>query len=533
MNTADENEFRGLLSAALEGTPCEEISRRLAALCAADPDLAAKFGAQMDVDRLLEIALRENAGISFTGTVMDRIAAGGEAGKPFVDSVMGRVTRTSRPRRKHFAIGFGIAASFAAAAWFALSRLPAADLHRGESATWSDSQPPGSLRPGQRLQLESGLAEVHFRNGAELILEGPADLEIRGKGRGFLHRGRASVRVPGHASGFTLESPGGRLVDLGTSFGLNVGSEGDTEAEVFEGKLKVSPRGEDTQLVLARNEKFTADRSGWRKSTGINANAFVTNLPPQSQARPRFIHWPLDDGDGTSASAEGTLAGKNPPAAALRNLGNPAAATPAWVPGPYGKALSFDGLGQAMETFHPGPTGDSARTVAFWLRLPTDFDPEQGFGIISWGDLAAEGNAWQISINPHPHEGPVGMLRIGVFPSLVTGSTDLRDGKWHHCAVVLYKDHRDSSRVPILLYVDGKMEATAMKGVISRIHTSEEESSRPVWIARSLRHEEPGRSRGTGFFRGELDEIYIFDSALGQRQIENLMRSNQPPPGLD
>lgn len=530
--TDREDEFRELMGRTLDGEGGDGHAARLAELCREDVLLARKFGGQVDVDRLLEIALRENEGSSFSGAVIRRIEAGGEEARPFVDSVMGRVSGASARRRRWLCVGAGIAAAILISLWMSFFPVfPAASLHRSDTANWSAGTPPEKLRPGQRLKLDGGLAEVHFRNGAELILEGPADLEIRGNGQGFLHRGRASVRVPQRASGFMLDSPGGRVIDLGTAFGLHVDDGGGTQAEVFEGKVKVRPRGNGRQLVLAQNEKFTADISGWRKSTGINANAFVTNLPPVPTSTPRFVHWPLDEGQGEVTAGRGDLADADLKPAELRNL-NPGRSTlPGWIEGPYGPALSFDGAGQVMETFFPGPVGDSARTVAFWLRLPQDFDPNQGYGIVSWGDLTEQGNAWQISVNPYEHEGPVGMLRVGVFPSLVTGSTDLRDGKWHHCAVVLYKDERNDERVPILMYVDGKMESTATKGVMGRIHTSDRESSRPVWIARSLRHEEPGRSRGTGFFRGDLDEIYIFDGALGQKQIQNLMRSNQPPAG--
>jgi hypothetical protein len=515
----EQQEFRVLMARALDGALDRGAMLRLVQMCRNDPSLAREFGSQMEVDRLLEIALSEVAAIPFSGVVMERIAnSGEEAGQPFVSSVMGEVGRISGRRKRWVFAAAGIAAM--GILWLGVSLgglLPVAQLHRDDTAKWSAEPPAESLRAGSRLRLESGLAEVHFGNGAELILEGPADLEIQGKSAGFLHRGRVSVRVPERAIGFALDSPGGRVVDLGTAFGVHVDEGGDTQTEVFEGKVRVRASGDGKQVFLAQNEKFTSDRSGWQKTMGINANAFVTNLPPQPQGGLPYVHWSMDERQGSSTKAVGALADQRP--AELRNLNPANGALPEWVRGPYGSALSFNGQGQALETFCPGPVGDAARTVAFWLRLPADFDPEQGYGIISWGDLAEEGNAWQISVNPYTHEGPVGRLRVGIFPSLVTGSSDLRDGRWHHCAVVLYKDERDDRRIPILLYVDGRMEATAAKGIFSAIHTSDRESSRSVWVAKSLRHEDLTRSRGTGFFRGDLDEIYIFDGALNQVQI--------------
>ena len=532
MTLPDEQEFRELMMLELEGSLDRPSALRLVDLCERHPELARKFGGQMETDRLLEIALRESAAISFSDVVMQRIANTQEGGPPFVSAVMEQVARFPNRRRRWTIATVGMAA--AVALWFGLpltGLFPVAELHRDDTAKWQSPPPSESLHRGNRLQLESGLAEIHFGNGAQVILEGPADLEIRGKSAGFLHRGRVSVRVPESAVGFTLDSPGGRVIDLGTAFGVHVGESGETQTEVFEGKVKVRASGDGQQMVLTENEKFSTTRSGWQKTLGINANAFVTNLPPQSASRISHIHWPLDENTGTTTAPIGDLLAPDSQPALLRNFNPLNQAPPQWVEGAYGSALSFNGQGQTLETFYPGPVGDSARTVAFWLRLPKDFDPEQGYGIISWGDLAEEGNAWQISINPYKHEGPVGMLRVGIFPSLVTGSTDLRDGRWHHCAVVLYKDERDDNRIPILLYVDGRMESTNVKGIFGSIHTSDRESSRPVWVAKSLRHDDLSRSRGTGYFRGDLDEIYIFDGALNQRQIENLMLSNAPPAG--
>ncbi|RYD18737.1 MAG: hypothetical protein EOP88_21545 [Verrucomicrobiaceae bacterium] len=534
MNTGTEDEFRRLMIRALEGGLEREEMSRLVSLCGQHPELARKFGGQVETDRFLEIALTNlGPGSGFSGSVMQRIEDEGDGKEFFVASVLGRVEggdsigRKSRRKPVWLTTAVGLAA--AVVVWLGISfhgGRVAAELHRGDSAKWTTPPAGETLRAGTRLRLDSGLAEIHFTNGAEVILEGPADFEVRGKDEGYLHQGRISVRMPGNTGRFTLDSPGGRVVDFGKAFGLHVAPDGETVAEVFEGTVRVRPRHGGKDVVLATNEKFISSGKVWWKSEGIDANAFVTNLPPQAPGTPGFAHWALDEGAGTSTSVRGKLPAADLRPAELRNFGGMPGALPQWIDGPYGGALSFDGRGNALETHFPGVVGDAARTVAFWLRLPEDFDSEQGYGIVSWGDLAEKGNAWQISVNPYLHEGPVGRLRVGIYPSLVTGSTDLRDGRWHHCAVVLYKDERNGNRIPALLYVDGKMEATAAKGVVSRLDTSAEESSRPVWIARSLRHEEPKRSRGTGFFRGDLDEIYIFDGALNRSQIENLMRFN-------
>jgi hypothetical protein len=34
---------------------------------------------------------------------------------------------------------------------------------------------------------------------------------------------------------------------------------------------------------------------------------------------------------------------------------------------------------------------------------------------------------------------------------------------------------------------------------------------------------------GGEYFRGMVDELYLFDAALSQQQIQSLMRTNEPP----
>ncbi len=53
--------------------------------------------------------------------------------------------------------------------------------------------------------------------------------------------GTLTARVPMQARGFTVLAPSGKIVDLGTEFGLSVADGGSTSVKVFTGLVEVFP----------------------------------------------------------------------------------------------------------------------------------------------------------------------------------------------------------------------------------------------------------------------------------------------------
>lgn len=107
----------------------------------------------------------------------------------------------------------------------------------------------GLLQCQDELNLLEGLAKLRFDCGAEIILRGPAKLRIDSGMSCFLDSGELSAIVPEVAHGFTVDTPLGRVVDLGTAFGVNV--EEEIEVQVFEGELELHPESRGTQQVSA------------------------------------------------------------------------------------------------------------------------------------------------------------------------------------------------------------------------------------------------------------------------------------------
>ncbi len=123
-------------------------------------------------------------------------------------------------------------------------------------ARWESAERlPGDAIGKGKLHLEVGLARLDFHNGATVTLQGPAEYEVLSADRTRLRSGILTASIPESAIGFEVITPAMDVVDLGTSFGVSVGTDGETDVCVFEGEVEVSlSEGEFTpQLVREGN----------------------------------------------------------------------------------------------------------------------------------------------------------------------------------------------------------------------------------------------------------------------------------------
>lgn len=117
------------------------------------------------------------------------------------------------------------------------------------------------VRPGQSLALADGQVELTYTAGTKLLLTGPSEFVVESAG-GKLRRGELVARVPEEGHGFTIETPHGQVVDLGTEFGVVVDDFGASQVSVFEGKVETLPigladKGQKIQLTSGRALQWT------------------------------------------------------------------------------------------------------------------------------------------------------------------------------------------------------------------------------------------------------------------------------------
>ncbi len=95
------------------------------------------------------------------------------------------------------------------------------------------------LSPGNRISIESGRLTLVFDCGVQMVLEGPADMEIVGEKRIRMDTGIITARAWTGGEGFTIDTPQVNVVDLSTEFGVKVDRAGKTDVAVFEGAIDV------------------------------------------------------------------------------------------------------------------------------------------------------------------------------------------------------------------------------------------------------------------------------------------------------
>lgn len=119
---------------------------------------------------------------------------------------------------------------------------------------------PGSRLGAGRLRLAEGMARIVFDSGAEITLEGPAELETVRRDRCVLHQGRLIAKVPPQALGFVVETPTAHIVDWGTEFGVHVEAD-RADVQVFAGEIEAQHRssGEQRRLTTGANLRFSLD----------------------------------------------------------------------------------------------------------------------------------------------------------------------------------------------------------------------------------------------------------------------------------
>ena len=145
-----------------------------------------------------------------------------------------------------------------------VARLVATDQCR-----WASSRPgvePGDeLRQGTVLDLESGLAQIHYESGVSILFQGPGRLELAEPNAVCLHSGVVVSRVSPAAVGFTVDTPHSKVIDHGTEFAVGVDENRKTEVSVLEGKVELKERKgrrDAESRILTAGQALRVDSKG-------------------------------------------------------------------------------------------------------------------------------------------------------------------------------------------------------------------------------------------------------------------------------
>lgn len=524
------NEHDETIARMIGGDASAEEIARLTEAAKTDPTLRARIAEATALHGMLGIVMEDE--FSRERRLQNILRAVKTAEQDdFVEGVQDKVRDGRRFQRFRYGLAIAAAVALCLTGWmfFTANHRAVATVARIETVTWGtgvELDAGSHLKSGQHLSFESGLVELQVGKRGKMIVEGPADLEFAAADKSILHRGRVVMRVTPAGHGYRMETPGGAVVDLGTEFAVSVGDKGDTETHVLEGEVEAFPNG-GNKVLLTKDKALSFAHGG--ESIPADLGEFYTAMPPTHAKTVNQIHWPLD-----TITSEGTTPalsdGMPPGPKDFHLLSRGSFPPPYGSEGVFGRALRFDGNQAYAESDFLGIGGAAPRTVSFWVKVPKDFKPEEGFAMLSWGRFLSEhpGGVWQIAINPIKESGPIGRIRVGTHRGQIVGTSDLRDDKWHHVAAVLYGGSQPNVGTHVLVYLDGKLEPISRRA-LREISTDVDAANHGVWLGRDITNTGDIPQDNRRFFRGDIDEVYIFDAALSQSDIVRLKDENQPP----
>jgi hypothetical protein len=307
-----DERFYELLEGYADGTLDDVASLELITAFAADADLKARFLNELRLNNLLLALPLLDQADRRVNEVIQCILPGG-TGRDMSAAVLSALKPT-RPRMFWTPAARWVAGIAAALTLglFAKWNLPKTEeslaiVAHQIGATWLGDR---KLAPGARvgkghLRLAAGVVRLDFAKDVRLTLEGPADLEILGSGETRLHSGKLTANVPTDGIGFQVHTERAKVVDLGTTFGVSVGTNGATDVAVFEGRVavtslasreeKIIDEGDEVSLnegsgALTHRKFNTHSFRGWPVLFGVvNTGGRIRFAYPQSQLNPADV----------------------------------------------------------------------------------------------------------------------------------------------------------------------------------------------------------------------------------------------------
>jgi hypothetical protein len=159
-----------------------------------------------------------------------------------------------------------------------------------EVATLTDSinsqwsTPQSSVKIGSRLSttrepvmLEQGIIKILYDNDIEVLIEAPAEYQIRSAKEISLKTGSLFARVSQAGKGFSVKTSNATIVDLGTEFGVRSSQQDKTELHVFKGKTTLTATADRKggNLGVISGQAREVGVAGDIKDIQINKEGFV------------------------------------------------------------------------------------------------------------------------------------------------------------------------------------------------------------------------------------------------------------------
>ena len=175
---------------------------------------------------------------------------------------------------------------------------------------------------------------------------------------------------------------------------------------------------------------------------------------------------------------------------------------------PPWNGLGFDGLDDLVQIADAPQLNFGSKPgfcIETWLHL--DGSQPDGTGLLAKGLPASPGSGYQLLLYQDRIAAEItGVAGSFGVPDGLIGTSRLNDGQWHHVALAV-----DRSLGTAALYLDGRLEVQLADPALAT-NPDNSEALR-VGVDRS----------GSRFFRGELDELRIWDTVRSREQIRSAL----------
>lgn len=371
-------------------------------------------------------------------------------------------------------------------------------------------------------ELTAGVLELVTRHGGRIVIEAPASFRFETAQRLRLQRGRVSVDIPPAARGFTVVTPSGEAIDLGTRFAVDVPPTGKAEVHVFSGEV-IARGGRSPARSLRDGDAYSLATNSARE---LRSTAFIRGdevgelaaavaegrervsraAADRLRADPDLVAWL----DFEAASPSRVSGGMNRAADAA--TGQYRVVQGRW---PGSRAAEFTEIGDHSAVAVGTGEAYMQLTLAAWVRLDRLGAPYQSLyhtdgweadnpGQVHW--MLTRSGVMRLAIRGI-HRASAGVERQG-YPdsrSPVLGE----EGRWMHLAAVY-----ESQARMVRFYVNGERDGEARLAVAPPARLGGARVGN--WNTSDRR------------LSGRIDEFVILARALGDDEIRALHASGNP-----
>ncbi len=392
--------------------------------------------------------------------------------------------------------------------WWRAEQSVFATVHLGAGV---EQLADGARLRGESYKITAGSVELITKRGARVVIEAPAAFRFESAQRLHLQHGRVAADVAPGAIGFTVITPTGEAVDLGTKFGVDAPKEGEAEIHVFEGEVIAQSTGGKKQS-LRDGEAFSL-RAGAGAARELRSSAFIR---PDEVAS---LQAALAAGQRAHSDAAITKLRNDPVLIALLDFESRDLPEGAYrmVQGrwPGSHAPEFVNVSDHMKLNVGGDHAWPQLTLAAWVRLDRLGEPYQSLlHTDGWSKNKSGQVHWMVTSHM--------TMRLALFANTLEAGSREHDGhpdsltsvlpeqgRWVHLAAAY-----DSQKHTVRFYLNGKFDSETCQEIAHLAKLGSAQIGNWDQNDRKL--------------SGRVDELLILGRAMSDDEVLALFEAGNP-----